>query len=293
MATSVDVPPFRTCVGHVEHIAFAPVDVDGLPWDMDTQLQLTQRVSADVDAVRRCCGLEHGAPLAVALEVTCDQTYWTARAVEPLPDGDLADVQLNLTIPPRTVAGRLRIEAVGLLAENRPGAAGVRGATRAGSRVATSGRSGITLEGGADQFPTAVVSFAKTGRVTSARWTVEYTYDTPDQPLLGTVRLLLNGDSTDVQRLMSRTSDAQGDRSSLGADLRRFLLGDLVRQALSDSSFEDTDVWPEESVGRTVQDVLDRYMEGRTLNQLRALQTSDRPQFEQLLQAIVPGSQDG
>lgn len=289
MATTVDVAPFHTCPSHVDHVAYAPFEVDGLPWDMNTELTVRSRVSVDVDALRECTRLP-AAPLAVVLEVVCDQAYWTRRSVRPLPQEGSDDLDVVVRVPPRTVAGFLRIAASIVVAEPAAVDTG-RSASRSGSVVSTSGRNRVVLEGGADQFPTAVVPFGTTGRVRSARWTVEYSYDTPEQPVLGCARLLLNSDSSDVQRMLARESADQDDLvGSVGAELRRFVLGDVIRQAVEDEGFDGIEVWPEDSLGQLVADVLDRYMDGISLGQLRAMRVSDRGRFEQLLQSVVPES---
>lgn len=288
----VDVPPFRRPRQGYE---FAPVDVHELPWDMDTPLRATTRVTVEADAVRASAGLDETAQLAVALKCTCDHTYWSSADVRGVPQngGQISEVALDIKIPARTVAHVIEFTTIILLAEDvKPG--GPRSATRAGSVLATGGARRVDLEGGGGQFPVEAVPF-RGHRVPGARWSLELDYDDPEEPFLGAARLYLNSDSDSVKLLRSDSSDPPSElvREVIGAELRRYVVATLVRSALDDDAVDDRNTWIEGSVGYVYRSMMDRYIDGMSPSELRSLRQLNSSRFEQLLEATVEDHIDG
>lgn len=284
---SVVSPPFHTVPEGPETIIFRPASVVGLPWETSTAITVTGDVHVDLDASRQRARLAADATLEVALEVWCDTTLWSAVDVVPVEPGGQAVP--CVVVPPGSTYGRLRYRA--LLVLTNPGSAPLspRAATEPGSILTSGPIASEQLTGDGGQFPSEVVDFDQVGFPRDARWVLRMDHDDPSDPVLGTTCLLLNALAPGVGllRQVNDESDARA-RQVLGRALRRYVVGRLVREALSDERYLAGEEWPEDSVGALVDGVTRRSMGGRSIEELRSLAESDPDRLELLVQAAVP-----
>ena len=113
------------------------------------------------------------------------------------------------------------------------------------------------LEGLAARFPISPVAFSSLPTLDpDAAWTLDWEPTQLDDPVLGAVRLLVNTEHPRV-----RESVVSGSREP-GADVVRALIHfdvarTLVTSALENPEFvERVDAYPDESVGRTIADLI-------------------------------------
>lgn len=283
---SVDLAPFRTVPVGPETVAFPPVDVHGLPWEVTAAISVTGTVVADPRKCREAAGLPKEAPLVAVLEVWCDDTYWSDAATTPLRE-QAGPVPLEVVAPPGMVYGRLgyrRLVALGAdLDHDTPDIAHHRG-----NILAVSPHGSVNLSGDGGQFPTEVIDFATAGLVGDARWSIRFRYESLDDPVLGTVALMLNEGSPVVRVLRGREQAPDELQAAYGRELRRFVVTEIVRQAVADEQLVDGVDWADHSVGDLLAGILGRFCGGRSVRELRTLAAQDRERFEMILTGAVP-----
>lgn len=283
---AINVAPFRTVPDGPETIAFLPSEIEGLPWEAAASIVVRAATTVDGDECRRLAGLPADAPLQVALEAWCDSTYWSACAVANVPEG-VPTVTLELSTPPGAVYGKLQHRRLLILGADVPDMS-PDVASRRGSILAASLTSAVTLSGEGGQFPTQPVDFAAAGLAPDARWALRFRHESPEDPVLGTVALLLNEAAPAVRILRGQGEASEDLRRQLGRELRRFLVAQIIREAVLDEQLDPTIAWPEHSVGDLMLGIVDRFTGGRTLEQLRTMAKADRQAFEAVLDGGVP-----
>lgn len=277
------IPPFRTVAPAKDVATFLPAEVSPAPWDPLGPTVISGSVAADPTALKEQAGLHPGAPMVAVLEAWCDQTYWSRTTCVPL-ENDV--VELEVVAPPGSIAHEIRHRRYIALGEDAP-LGNPRSATRAGSIVCTDAPERVVLQGEGGQFPATATPFAENGLPADARWMVQFDHDSFEEPVLGTVQLLLNSDSPAVALLQSMDEEGAAARAVVGAELRRYVVGACVRAAVATSDYPTDTEWPEHSVGALVDNILARYLNGRSIAELRMLRETDHEFFEALLQGAV------
>jgi hypothetical protein len=274
------VRPYMTASSGV---VFEPPTFGVADLDVHTPIRVTTRYRLEPDDVRTVCGLPEGGRLAVVLSVHCDLTLWSGHATALVGGRDTVEGALEVEIPAGHAAGAVEAECVVLLAESLPRTEPFV-AHVAGSLLFEGPRGREVLDGAGSHFPTDALSFAAAGRERGARWSVEYLYGALEEPLLAGIRLLINTDTRAWNALNAAASDPL--HQEVGTEMRRYVLSDMVRHAIEDEAFTGGVVWPEGSVGRHFDDVIRVYGGGRSVEQLRTIRRTDRPRFEEALQAL-------
>jgi len=251
--------------------------------DVHTPIRVSTRYKVDPAEVRSVCGLPEDARLAVALSVHCDLTLWSGHSTALAAGRDPIEGALDVEIPAGHGAGAIEAECTVLLAEDLPRVDPFV-ATVAGSVLYEGPRGREVLDGSGSHFPTDALSFAAAGRERGARWSVEYLYSSLEEPLLAGIRLLINTDTQAWRALNASASDPL--HQQVGTELRRYVLADMVRYAVEDEAFTSGVTWPEGSVGKHFDDIISVYGGGRSIEQLRTIRRTDRPRFEEALQAL-------
>lgn len=287
MMANVTISPFMTVpVGETTVTFPPPPPVTGLPWAPAQELIIGGDVALDTRACREMAGLPRTARLLVGLEAWCDETYWSALATKAVEEG-APTVRIELRVPPGSVYGRVGTRRLLILGEELAAMApGV--ASRQGSILAASPSVFVSLTGDGGQFPTALMNFAAAGLPSDARWSLAFEHESLEDPVLGTVTLWLNEKSPAVCRLRSAEERESELSKNLGRDLRRFVVEQILREAVADEQLGETDHWPEHSVGQLLVRVTQQFAGGRSLDQLRTMARHERQQFEAVMQAAVP-----
>jgi hypothetical protein len=142
----------------------------------------------------------------------------------------------------------------------------------------------ISLEGSASRFPVAVLDFAEViGLANGAAWTLEWSPGDLDQPVLGSVRLLVNRNHGPVVTAVSGGDDP---RSLAIASMIQFdVARSFLRTALRDDALLGGESFEADTVGRMLRDLLDRYWPGVDPSTLRQRMLDMPHRFESELQA--------
>jgi hypothetical protein len=172
-------------------------------WDAATEVTVTCTFRADVAGIREDTGLPDDAGMRIGLS-------WESRGSArrdcgpstPCAHGDGA-ATLRMTVPAGQTAGRLRVHLTLWLSEARDSALHEIVANAPGSVLWHHAREYV-LEGTAARFPVSVEDFAQSGwRPADAAWHLSWDSQAPENPLMGTVRLSVNGRSPLVARAVT------------------------------------------------------------------------------------------
>lgn len=115
-----------------------------------------------------------------------------------------------------------------------------------GSRLLEDVVDRIRLEGGWSRFPIEAGSFSQMG-MEDAAWTVSITYDSPDDPFLGSVRLVINIDHPAGNAVINSSNEDDG--SICLAALRSDVFRQLFQHLAGDERFKDKHHFEPESIG--------------------------------------------
>jgi hypothetical protein len=274
------VRPYMTASSGV---IFEPPSFGVADLDVHTPIHVAVRYVVEPAEVRSACGLPDGSAIALALSVNCDLTLWSGHATELIEGEEAFEGALDVEIPAGHAAGAVDAECAVILAEDLPRTDPFVASVK-GSVLFEGPKGREVLDGSGSHFPTDALSFATAGRERGARWSVEYLYGSLEEPLLAGIRLLINTDTQAWTALNAAASDPL--HQEVGTEMRRYVLSDMVRHAVEDETFTDGVVWPEGSVGRHFDEVIRVYAGGRSIDQLRTMRRSDRPRFEEALQAL-------
>jgi len=118
-----------------------------------------------------------------------------------------------------------------------------------GSRLLEDSLHKIRLEGGWSRFPVEAGSFSELGYEYAA-WTVKVSFEEPDDPFLGSVRLMVNQDHP-AGRAVINSDDSDVAKLSLSA-LRTDVFRQLFLQLATDGRFTEQHSFEAESVGAVV-----------------------------------------
>ncbi|WP_329069548.1 hypothetical protein [Amycolatopsis sp. NBC_01480] len=254
-------------------------------WDYRTDLTLRQSVTVDVDLVRQGTGLPESAKLTLAMVWTASGSGLKAAGSRiTLPKSGTTQVDLGAVLPGSQLGGLLVLETTLALAEYCDTGA-LASPRRAGSVLWTD-RSSTRLQGDAQQFPISVVDFAKTEFPDDAGWHVEIGGDL-DTATMGALILLVNERKKVLVGAMRNAARPRpADRivlSTVYADVTRT----LVEHALRDRDFDLDTTYPDDSMGVTLQVLVDRLFPGRSIDHLRRRYEQAPAAFATELQSAV------
>lgn len=253
-------------------------------WDPDLTLRLDRAVVVDIDLVLDSTGIPTTEPLVVAAVWRSDRTRLRGLGMSvPLPrnHGETL-VALSLDVPGHLAGGSLEIRTV--LARAEEGTEGSPIVARRAGSVLWEGRDSVALEGSAARFPVTVLDFSGVpGLADGAAWALEWSPRDLDQPVLGAMRLLVNSGIPVVVEAIRGDGSGDGQIASM---VRFDVAKSLVLGALSADDFrsEEREFEPD-SVGRMLQDLLERYWPGVATAVLARRLTETPHRIESELQA--------
>ncbi|GHH71048.1 hypothetical protein [Promicromonospora soli] len=269
-SSTVDAQPWRLLLGEEE--VELPESLDG--WDYNLDLRLRREVQVDGEAIREQCRLPAGAPLALSVVWYSTGSGLRGRsAFERLDGRGYATHHLDLTIAGAEVGGVLSIDTL-LVVPEALAEVDALAPHRAGSML-WEHRSEIRLQGGASQFPIAVVDFGPSTLPDTAAWHLEVS-GSMDSAAMGSLLLLVNERNKAVAEAFSRAGKPrQADSlvlSAVYADVART----MVEHALSREDFVDDANYGEETLGALMLDVFRQMFGARTIKDVR-LRMQDSP----------------
>lgn len=165
------------------------------------------------------------------------------------------DVRVEIDIPEGVVAGELEVRR-GLAynpVQNKMSSHHIDDRTSAlvatynpASRLLEANCERIRLEGGWSRFPIEAGSFVQMGFAYAA-WTISITYETPDDPFLGAVRLIVNLDHPAGKAVVSQEPNTNSELYL--AALRTDIFRQLFQQLACDERFRERRDYEPESIG--------------------------------------------
>ena len=175
-----------------------------------------------------------------------------ATSVLLLPSGD---VRVEIEIPEGVVAGELEVrrglayspvEDKSSLQHIDASSNVILRAHNPASRLLEADPERIRLEGGWSRFPIEAGSFEQMG-LEYAAWTINIDYETPNDPFLGAVRLMINLDHPAGREVVKQDG---GENSELYlAALRTDVFRQLFQQLACDARFGERRYYEPESIG--------------------------------------------
>lgn len=259
-------------------------------WDPMTTLRLSRVLTVDTDLLRRECQLAPDSAFAIVAS-------WRAQTRTRLGDaGEVTELgttagraraAVTVEVPGPDAGGRLDLTT--RLVLRSPGSSASPISPRRIGAVLWTETHKVALEGNASRFPIAAVDFSTLPRVPDrAAWYVDWDHEDLDAPVLGGLRLLLN---TAHPRIIDAVRTASADPASF--IVRSMILSDvarhLVRAAIDNDRFvESPDVYPAETVGRLLSelirsvwpDVTPQAVRARALNQPARTEAELQASFE-------------
>jgi hypothetical protein len=274
---------WRRVAGETE--AELPVQLED--WDYSVPLALSCVVTVNVSKLREETGAsaEDALALVAVWEASSTGIRELGAKHELPPDGE-ASFELVIHLEGSRIGGRLVLDRQVVLtaegATNDPLAARAVGSILLAELPGD--RTSVLLEGDAARFPSEVIDFAQLPIAEpSALWYLELDTTDLDQAPLSVMRLYLNGGHPAVSAALGGTGGA-GEivQSVIRWDVARALL----HRALDNDDFvADWDSFHDESLGMTLQRLIQRYWPAETGVSLRAKREVNPARFEYQLQA--------
>jgi hypothetical protein len=259
---------------------------DALPhWDYQTPLRLRRTIDLDLDAISAATRLPDDARLHLAV-VWSSSGAGLREPATTLPVGTSGrhTAQIEVDLPGERLGGTITLRTLLVVAE--PGSVKDPLAPRRGGSVLWSDETRVRLQGDAPQFPIAIVDFTRTSFPDNAAWHVDLGQRL-EAATMGTLLLYLNERSKAVvQAFKNAASPGKSDRlvlSAVYADVARI----MIESALNNPDFDDSATFEDESLGRTLQNLVWSVFPGRTIADLRQLRDHSPNQLATQIQAAV------
>ncbi|SDE22543.1 hypothetical protein [Rhodococcus tukisamuensis] len=264
-----------------------PFDLDdNLPdWDYNTDLLLTRVVDVDLDRLRSDTGLPPGAEIALSVVWTASGSSLRAPAFREVLFGNgVQRVAIRSTLRGSDLGGTLTLDTILTLAHDQADVAAF-APRRAGSLLWSDSKS-VRLQGDAPQFPIAIIDFASTPYPLEAAWYVQIGTNM-HAATMGSLLLLINEANEPASTAFKNASSPRpvdvAIISSTYADVART----LIEHALSNAEFDDVTSYPEDSLGATLQAMIQMRFPDEAFEDLRRQRDNSPTAFSTRVQASV------
>jgi hypothetical protein len=252
-------------------------------WDYGTNIPISRQLEVDTAGILADCGISPADRIGVDAIWTMPGTPFRGVlfADEILTSDGSRVVHVQGVLLGVQIAGTVRIEtSIILLAGRQREPITV---WRPGS-ILWKDNVDVAVEGGAPRFPIEVVDFRMSGLPENAVWHLEWNSYDLEQPLLGSLRLLINSNHPRVVDAVSSREDETSRiiRSAIYFDVAR----SLVRGALSNDEFvANPDVFTSGSVGNALAGLLNTLFPNDAPATLKSALQQRTEYFDSLLQA--------
>lgn len=260
-----------------------PSQVPG--WDYNTNLSVRRSMTIDTTTVRESAGLPSGSALSLVViwESTGSRQQVCCLRRE-LPSEGTHPIEIEIDLRGSDLGGTVTLITSIVLAEQRtsvePFTAHLPGSELWGDRF------DILLEEERDLFPIAIIDFALTDFPESAAWYLEIS-GTLEAPASGSLLLCVNKANKAAAQaftnLMNPTPVDLAITSSAYADVTRT----LIEYALTLDDFDEDSDYPDDSLGAALQGIVRRFFEGRNVEDVQRLRSSDPTGFASEIQAAT------
>lgn len=259
---------------------------EALPdWDYQMSLHLRNEVHVDLDAVQASTGLTPDAKLSLVVVWTATGSglRGTAQRVSLSGEGTRT-VELDVELSGTQLGGLLTLDTHLVLAESRE--TGAIASPRRGGSVLWTHTRALHLQGDAPQFPIAVVDFESTQLPTDSAWHVQLSEEL-NTATMGALLLLVNERKKPVVTAFQNAASPRPiDRVYLAAayaDIART----MIEHALADPDFSHDADYAEDSLGATLQSLLENLFPHMSVQHLRQRREQSPNLFATEVQAAV------
>ncbi|MEU8414882.1 hypothetical protein [Amycolatopsis japonica] len=259
---------------------------ESLPdWDYQMQLDLRRTVRIDLDLLQSSTGLPTTASLALVVVWAATGSSLRAPATRvPLTGTGIRSLDLAIDLDGRNLGGLLTLDTILVLADFCSD--GTPAAPRRAGSVLWSDRHEVRLQGDAPQFPIAIVDFAKTSFPEEAAWHVQVVGNL-ETATMGALLLLVNEkNAVAVKAFQNAAAPRPIDRvilSAVYADVART----MIEHALLSPDFDHEVDFDDESLGATLQNLINRLFPNVTIDHLRRRREQSPGLFSSEVQAAV------
>ncbi|WP_211339425.1 hypothetical protein [Nocardia mexicana] len=223
-------------------------------------------MSIDLERVRSEAGLSLDAPLTLAVVWT--STGSKLKGVAGRRALRISGpVRLQVRLPGSDLGGVLILDTVLILGQRRQGDDRPAAPRRAGS-VLWSDRHQLRLQGDSPQFPMAILDFAKTIYPSDAAWHLEL--DSLDSATMGSLLLLVNEKKPVIANALKNAAQPGPRDAVVLAVLYAEVARTMIEYALRSPDFDDESIFPDESLGATIQSLFSRIFPQRSVRDVRA-----------------------
>lgn len=254
-------------------------------WDYRTDLHLRRSVEIDTAALRAGASLPQSAPITLAVVWTATGSGLRAPACRvPIKAAEREVLDLEVRIAGSEVGGLLTLETTIVLDDRLVDASPV-AARRAGSVLWRESHE-LRLQGDAPQFPLAVVDFARTSFPDDAGWHLQISQNL-SAATMGAMLLLINERNPVAMSAFQNAAKPRAvDKVVLSAiylDVART----MVEHALRSDEFSDASEYEDETLGATLQALVDQLFPGSSISDLRLRMENAPAHFASEIQAAV------
>lgn len=235
-------------------------------WDYNTDLRISRRLELDLPTIFAECELPNSTALIATVVWESSGSRQRQRAFhQPIEARSL--VEIDCTLLGSEIGGTLTITTIVCLAETRTTPTAPFTAHMAGS-VLWSESTVVRLEDEAPQFPIAIIDFALTNLPEKSAWFVQIANDL-DTAAMGSLLLCINQSNATVASAFENASSASEDQRSTIRSVHADVARQLIEHALSDDDFDHGVDYPDESLGRMLQSLIQRLFPDQEIQDLR------------------------
>lgn len=280
-ASRILASPWLLVIGQAE-LGELPNEIP--EWDYNTDLQISRRVRLDLPAIYSDAELPPSTPLHTTVVWESSGSRQRRRAFQQLVDGR-HEIDIDCTLYGSEIGGTLTIRTIVCLAESRSLPVAPFTAHLAGS-VLWDESTTVRLEDDAPQFPVTIIDFALTNLPEQSTWFVQIAGDL-DSAAMGSLLLCINQSNGAVAAAFENASTASADQLATIRSVHADVARQLVEHALSDADFDHDVDYPDESLGRMLQSLVQRLFPDQDVQDLRVRRNTLPTLFSAEVQGAV------
>ncbi|TCJ30429.1 hypothetical protein [Nocardioides jejuensis] len=246
-------------------------------WDYSSVETIGVTVHLDTEAIKSATGMQSARDLELVLIADCAPLGRRFVGAASIDEEAEETVDLSVEIPAGEAALQLEVSAHLVLAS--PGEPGSGRPHLAGSRLLSSQRRTVQLEGEASRFPSEAVPFSAIG-LEPAPWTISASFADLNDSFMGSIRLLMNEEHPLARAALDPVANPEA-AERLKIDVFRMLVA-----VVAPDIPECAEQYEEASVGEVVTNMADLYLR-QTLVEAASMYRENPLRFERLCYSAV------
>lgn len=254
------------------NLVIRSVDVGDLPaevpeWDYNTDLKISRTVKIDFDAIYSDSRIPPSAELAATVVWESSGSRQRRRAYRCKIE-DQNELNVECVLAGSEVGGTVTITTFICLGTAIESAAQPFTAHLGGS-ILWSDSTEVRLEDDAPQFPVTIVDFALTNLPEKSAWYLQISNNL-DSAALGSLLLCINLANPTVSSAFEHAAAPALEGVNIVQAVHADVARQMVEHALVDEEFNHDIEYPDESLGRMLQSLIQRYFPDQDVDEIRA-----------------------